>query len=166
VGDELVVTVDNVGLRLKRISPQQHEVQERELALVRAHEARVMERETAALGAELGRGTAASAAIARMSGALRQALRLAAGEDKEAAEVLAEGKYEYGHEDGHGHEYGYGHGREEARRGLYGVRGETAKKTEWDEGRTAAWALARESELARLERENEELRRLRMGAQV
>jgi hypothetical protein len=108
----------------------QHAVQERELALVRAHERRLLERETGVLGRELGRATGASAGVARMAGALRGALRLAAGEDAAAAAAL--------------------HGGGDA----------------WGEAQTAAWALAREAELARLERENDELRGLVASAQM
>jgi hypothetical protein len=114
-------------------------VQERELALVRAHEQRLLERETNSLIRELGRGTSASAAIARMSSSLRHALRLAGGEDADAAAVLAKDD---------------------------GERAWDEEPGDWDEARTAAWALSREAELARLERENEELRRLLAGAQV
>jgi hypothetical protein len=76
-----------------------------------------------------------SSAVAKMSTVLRRALRLAAGEDSEAAAALA-------------------------RPGQDGWDAERTGLEEWDASRTASWAMGREMELMRLERENEELKRL------
>jgi hypothetical protein len=110
------------------ISASQHDVQERELALIRTYEARLLARESESAAAALAQASATSHTIGRLSDALRRALRAAGGEDGEAAVALA--------------------------------RLDVSGADERVGDAVAAWALEREAELARLEKENEELRRL------
>ncbi|EIN12550.1 hypothetical protein PUNSTDRAFT_97325 [Punctularia strigosozonata HHB-11173 SS5] len=117
-------TLENV---MDAFRKRAHEVQVRELSLIREYEARLMDREDAELGAALGASAAVSQSVGRMSRLLRRALRAAQGED-----------------------------------GYYAPADVRARigEEEWAEAGVSEWALERECELARVERENEELRRL------
>lgn len=105
----------------------QHEVQQRELTLIKDYESRLMAKESEELAQTLTSSAAVSQSIATMSQLLRQTMRSMQGEDRAFAPVGAEAD------------------------------------DEWAEAAVADWALDRESELARLEAENTELRRLLAG---
>jgi hypothetical protein len=109
---------------------KQHDVQERELTLIRGYEAQLLERETADSERMLKASTDASNTIARLSSLLRSALRAVGGEDASLAGVPMP---EDGDED---------------------------ENEGWAAAAVAEWALEREAELARLECENVQLRRL------
>ncbi|KAI0055310.1 hypothetical protein BV25DRAFT_1833258 [Artomyces pyxidatus] len=114
-----------------------HEVQEQELNLIRDFESRILARETAEQEQQLAASTTFFESLTRVSRLLRQTMRAIGGEDATAPppsyreHLESQPEYEYALDEG-----------------------------EWDEVVAAEWALERECELARLEKENEMLRRL------
>lgn len=112
-----------------------HEVQERELTLIREFEAQLLTAEEATGEVELSASTALSSSLARISYALRQLLRMQNGEDPEPLPSTTFDPDEV-------------HDIEEREPWL------SPSRTRSD------YALERDCELARLEMENEELRRM------
>ncbi|TFK73596.1 hypothetical protein BDN72DRAFT_814182 [Pluteus cervinus] len=107
------------------------DVQEKELSLIREYERKLLSREEAYAEQELTTNTATSESLARISQLLRQFLRSMGGEDPERSEQT---------------------GEEEDPEGV--------DREPWMSTSGAEHAMEREVELARLEKENEELRRL------
>lgn len=107
-----------------------HAAQQHELSLTRHYELLLLSRETSLLSSDLAASTAYSHSLTRISELLRAALRTAGGELPED-EIPSE----------------FRHGDRESGGYLEG-------------GGIDDWALERESELARLEFENQELRRM------
>ncbi|EPQ51015.1 hypothetical protein GLOTRDRAFT_112528 [Gloeophyllum trabeum ATCC 11539] len=120
-----------------------NEVQEHELALIKEYEAQLIARETEDLERELAASTAFSEALSRISNLLRLVTRQMNGEDP----ALMPPDYE----------------RDRITGGELHhptLDGEPDEEPASLEQAVADWALDRETELARLEKENEELRRL------
>lgn len=113
----------------------QHEVEEHELSIIKEFESRILSLQDEDSTKRLIQTTSQSESLARLSRSFRQYMRSIGGED--------------------------------ADRPLSSD--DTSKPTEdfepWNATSGADWALERECELARLERENEELRRM-LGADV
>ncbi|KIJ41984.1 hypothetical protein M422DRAFT_31587 [Sphaerobolus stellatus SS14] len=107
-----------------------HDAQQHELALARHYESLLIPRETSLMASDLAASTAYSEALGRMSDMLRKALRAAGGESTDTEAPI--GEYHPYNDEG-----GYIDGIEQA-----------------------DYALERETELARLEFENQELRKL------
>ncbi|KZT44411.1 hypothetical protein SISSUDRAFT_15202 [Sistotremastrum suecicum HHB10207 ss-3] len=114
-----------------RFRSRAHEAQIHELSITRHYERLVLSRETADLTQELANATNASLVMSRLSSSLRAALRLEGGEEPESEGPRSEDLLDEG-------------------RGYKGPDTETE----------VDWALERECELVRLEKENEELRRM------
>ncbi|KAF9013436.1 hypothetical protein BDQ17DRAFT_1231254 [Cyathus striatus] len=105
------------------------DVQERELALIREYESKLLAREEEISAQDLLQSTTVSSALGRLSHLLRQLLRAEGGED---AELLEKTRAD-----------------------------DDADREPWAVAAVAAdQALEREIELSRLEKENEELRRM------
>ncbi|OSX60032.1 hypothetical protein POSPLADRAFT_1059320 [Postia placenta MAD-698-R-SB12] len=166
-------TLENV---MDQFRKRAYEVQQHELALMREYESAIIQRETEALDAVLTTNDARSESLARLGRLLRVIIRKIGGEDIGAYEALVEGagppspkaaiasgpsastQNEPTHEDGEA---------------AVDVDGNLAVNHELDEEdepenidrrlAAAEWSLERESELARLEHENEELRALLNG---
>ncbi|EJF61075.1 hypothetical protein DICSQDRAFT_147520 [Dichomitus squalens LYAD-421 SS1] len=183
-------TLENV---MATFRTRAHEVQRRELALMRQYESVLVERETEALGENMKVNTARSESLARVGRMLRAVLRRLGGEDVqlyEAHMAAAAG----GKSAGQSRQPSTSAAPLSVRREERSGEGESSKKDkgkERDDGTldehrsgspdpdidhlldeeedperrlaAAEWALERESELARLERENEELRALVNG---
>ncbi|KAI9058144.1 hypothetical protein FKP32DRAFT_1659199 [Trametes sanguinea] len=112
-----------------------HEVQQRELALMRQYESVIIERETEALQATLTENNARSESLVRISRLLRAVLRKLGGEDIQAYEAYLQAQ----------------------------IRAAKSPASSTSRVAVAEWSLEREIELARLQRENEELRALLNG---
>ncbi|KAI0045886.1 hypothetical protein FA95DRAFT_1494862 [Auriscalpium vulgare] len=106
-----------------------HEVQERELTIIRDFEARIIARETVAQEQQLAASTTFSESLTHVSRLLRQTMRSLGGEDIDTPPP------------------------------------EEEDLGPWDELAASEWALERECELSRLEKENQMLRRL-MGEPI
>ncbi|KAI0662087.1 hypothetical protein C8Q70DRAFT_962586 [Cubamyces menziesii] len=175
-----------------------HEVQQRELALMRQYESVIIERETEALNASLSVNNARSESLVRISRLLRAVLRKMGGEDIHAYEAYTEAQARAARSaqsreasSSVAAESSTAAGesltsQDESPEGSNSVK-DKGKQREEDaqeneaplelnvdrllddeedpEKRIAAaeWSLEREIELARLERENEELRALLHG---
>jgi hypothetical protein len=135
----------------------------RELSLIREYETQLMEKESAELTAALSASAAVSQGVARLSRLLRTALRAQMGEDRAYVPAALRGRGEVAGGIGMGQgvegpmHVGEGHG-ETGQAGGDFDEGEVDE--EWVEAAVSEWALERECELARVEKENEELRRL------
>ncbi|KAI0916784.1 hypothetical protein AcW1_007856 [Taiwanofungus camphoratus] len=164
-----------------------YEVQEHELALMRDYESNIIQRETEALDAALTANNARSVSFARVGRLLRTVMRKLGGEDIQPCEdLMAAGggaetarqgasantsmtmisplevidRYR-GEDGGTGPE---GNGENELTNTYIQLEAEMSEEHVPERRLAAAeWALERECELARLERENEELRRLLHG---
>ncbi|KAI0366911.1 hypothetical protein BV20DRAFT_1025427 [Pilatotrama ljubarskyi] len=176
-----------------------HEVQQRELALMRQYESVIIERETEALKESLAVNNARSESLVRISRLLRAVLRKLGGEDIQAYEAYTQAQARAARSaqsreassstaigpssaPGPGKAAQEEHGGEPVSRQDKGKQRDDAD-TQKDEPlpvpdidrllneeedpekrvATAEWALSREIELARLQRENEELRALVNG---
>ena len=115
----------------------QHAAQQHELTLTRHYEELLLSRETTLLSTELASTTNLSVSLSRISHLLRLALRANGGEivDDDAAADPSSPLYHQAEDEDAGGYYQEGLSRED-------------------------WALERECEIVRLEKENEELRRL------
>ncbi|TFK52260.1 hypothetical protein OE88DRAFT_1657416 [Heliocybe sulcata] len=120
-----------------------NEVQDHELALIKEYEAQLIARETEDLEQELATSTAFSEALSRISNLLRLTMRQMNGEDASLMPPDYERDRITGGELHHPM-----------------LDGEPDEEPASLEQAVADWALDREAELARLEKENEELRRL------
>ncbi|KAI0333791.1 hypothetical protein GY45DRAFT_1244239 [Cubamyces sp. BRFM 1775] len=175
-----------------------HEVQQRELALMRQYESVIIERETEALDETLAVNNARSESLVRISRLLRAVLRKIGGEDIHAYEAYTRaqaraarsaqsreasssaaavpsatvGETSVSHDE---HAGGSSNGMDKGKQRESEAQEDEAPlefnvdrlldEEEDPEKRIAAaeWSLEREIELARLERENEELRALLNG---
>ena len=181
-------------------TPAQHEVQQRELALMRQYESVLIQRETEALEESLTVNNARSESLARAGRMLRAVMRRLGGEDVRAYEAHLAHQHALAHHarirdassssasSSRPNDAGTGEGGEEVESegsGRVDKGKERADRQEAEEGEdepdvdvdrvleedddpekrlaAAEWALDRECELARLERENEELRALANG---
>jgi hypothetical protein len=108
----------------------QQDVQEHELSLIREYETKLLARQEEDAGHDLASSTAVSESLGRMSNLLRKFLRTLGGEDPDALKVDDDGDDDVG------------------------------ESRNYESGSTAEHALEREIELSRLEKENEELRRM------
>ncbi|EJD03541.1 uncharacterized protein FOMMEDRAFT_82134 [Fomitiporia mediterranea MF3/22] len=106
--------------------------QQHELTMTRHYESLLVARESSSMNSELSNSTQTNASLQRLAQSLRLLLRSLAGEDTESAESSKEGD----------------------ERPLE----ELAELIEDDERQD--WAVEREAEIARLEKENDELRRM------
>ncbi|KAI8986228.1 hypothetical protein BD414DRAFT_440940 [Trametes punicea] len=181
-----------------------HEVQQRELALVRQYESVIIERETEALQASLAANNARSESLVRISRLLRAVMRKLGGEDIQAyeaytqarskaaknapsretssrctvtgpSEAPAESAAAHGESAEGNSAEGESGGEDKGKRREEGPQEDEAPSAvdvdllldeeEDPEKRIAVaeWSLEREIELARLQRENEELRALLHG---
>jgi len=133
----------------------QKDVQERELSLVKEYETKLLEMEEENAKRELAASTAISESLSKMSHLLRQCLRGQGGEELREfnggrrKKRKVEGSAEQGEAEGILDEL------EELEEFVH----EREPWTTSDATQTE-WALEREIELARLEKENEELRRM------
>lgn len=172
------------GLALHRAEQRllQHEVQQRELALMRQYEKVIIERETEAVKASLVVNNARSESLVRVSRLLRTVLRKMGGEDIQAYEAYAQARARAARtqsreasgsmaaassSDPQQEDKGKQREEEAQDEELLPVSDidRLLSEEEDPERRVAAaeWSLEREVELARLERENEELRALVHG---
>ncbi|KAI0726235.1 hypothetical protein C8Q72DRAFT_784086 [Fomitopsis betulina] len=135
-------TLENVMTQFRE---RAYEVQQRELALLREYETAIVQQETETLSAALIANSSRSESLARLGRLLRAVMRKLNGEDFAGCETAM---------------------------AVEEVTSEPLQDEFQDDGdpdtlqrRVAAaeWSLERESELARLERENEELRMLLRG---
>lgn len=122
----------------------QHDVQEQELSLIREYESRLIARETIEQTAQLTATTAYSESLSHISTLLRRTLRLLNGEPDPDMPTSS---------------------LPDSAKEMIGIAPHTSifdspYGGEWDAVAAADWALERESELSRLEKENELLRRL------
>ncbi|OBZ68725.1 hypothetical protein A0H81_11079 [Grifola frondosa] len=167
-------TLENV---MATFRTRAHEVQQHELSLMRAYESTIIQRETEALEEALIAENARSESLARVGRLLRALLRKLGGEDSYVCEehTSSEGSSEHSRRSMPTSESSaVAHHNDDSTRVEEGETMETGdedtqrelefelEEEEDPERRLAAaeWALERECELARLERENEELRRL------
>jgi len=114
-----------------------HDVQEHELTLMRSYESMLLSSETTALSDQLAVDTSISVLIARCSHLLRTVLRLMGGEEPESSSTSPEDS------------------------GLNESRNTNPEMMD-----SLDWALERECELVRLQKENEELRWLLKAGEV
>ncbi|TFK82671.1 hypothetical protein K466DRAFT_499875 [Polyporus arcularius HHB13444] len=167
-----------------------HEVQQRELALMRQYESVIVQRESEALEESLVINNARSESLARIGRMLRAMLRRLGGEDVRVyeahqahTEAMAAGRSREASSssqpapdrreasrdaEGNGHDKGKGRmdeTQDEARTDSPDADADIVEDEDDPEKRLAAaeWALERESELCRLEKENEQLRALVAG---
>ncbi|THV05213.1 hypothetical protein K435DRAFT_713147 [Dendrothele bispora CBS 962.96] len=117
---------------MKSFRNRAKDVQERELSLVREYETKLLEMEEENATRDLAASTAISESLSKMSHLLRQCLRAQGGEEPKDFDARRK-KSKFVHE-----------------------------REPWttSDATQAEWALEREIELARLEKENEELRRM------
>ncbi|TFY61287.1 hypothetical protein EVJ58_g4606 [Rhodofomes roseus] len=170
-------TLENV---MSQFRARAYEVQQRELALLRDYENAIVERETEALDAALSENNSRSESLARLGRLLRALIQKLSGEDLpscEAAMTVETSSQPVASTsqvppppsaEHQSSEDQAGDGGEGAKEG-----GEAELSEEVDDNddpeklqrriAAAEWALEREIELARLERENEELRALLRG---
>jgi len=157
----------------------QYEIQENELSLMRTYESAIVQRETEVLSAALDASNARDARLARLGRLLRAVIRKMNGEDiraYEAAASPASSRF-LSHDrtatasssSSHAHsepaQAQPDDAQEPATHGtLAELEAELAEEDDPERRLAAAeWSLERECELARLQRENEELRRLLSG---
>ncbi|OJT13828.1 hypothetical protein TRAPUB_9598 [Trametes pubescens] len=170
---------------MEKFRAHAHEVQQRELALMRQYEKVIIERETEAVKASLVVNNARSESLVRISRLLRTVLRKMGGEDIQAYEAYAQARARAAR----------GSQSREASGSMIAGPSSDPQQGPQDKGKqreeevqdeeplpasdidrllseeedpekrvaTAEWSLEREVELARLERENEELRALVNG---
>ncbi|KAH9926078.1 hypothetical protein B0H21DRAFT_781358 [Amylocystis lapponica] len=171
-------TLENV---MTSFRTRAHEVQQRELALMRTYESAIIQRETEALSTALSASDARSASLARAGRLLRAVMRKLGGEDVQVCEELVAAEASgaalkqpvlEAQQDDKGE--GRSPSQNEETESGKGETGDADQYTQLEaelvededpDRRLAAaeWALERESELARLERENQELRSLLGG---
>jgi len=120
---------------MAKFRTQAYAAQQHELTLTRHYESLLLQRDTSALSTDLVSSTALSSALSRLSHNLRLALRAVNGEDPSSPSSPSESEPQHALE-------------EEGTGGYSGTPNH------------ADWALEREIEIVRLEKENEELRRL------
>ncbi|EEB91349.1 hypothetical protein MPER_10300, partial [Moniliophthora perniciosa FA553] len=123
------------------------DVQEHELSIIREYETKLLALEEQNATQELAASTAISESLARISRLLRQCLRAQGGED-----TSEEGRQDGPNTDDKG---SVEDKIEQVTQSLY-------EREPWlsRDATLAEWAMDREIELARLEKENEELRRM------
>ncbi|KAL1950082.1 hypothetical protein VTO73DRAFT_5204 [Trametes versicolor] len=168
---------------MEKFRAHAHEVQQRELALMRQYEKVIIERETEAVKASLVVNNARSESLVRVSRLLRTVLRKMGGEDIQAYEAYAQARARAARASQSREASGSmaaGSSSDPQQEDKGKQREEDAQDDELppvsdidrllseeedSERRVAAaeWSLEREVELARLERENEELRALVNG---
>ncbi|EMD40289.1 hypothetical protein CERSUDRAFT_110893, partial [Gelatoporia subvermispora B] len=154
-----------------------YEIQEHELSLMRAYESAIVQRETEMLSVALDESNARDARLGRLGRLLRAVLRKTNGEDVRACEALtsASSSRILSHERASSSSSSSSNSLSESAPSEGTQSSESqdmsaeldAEIADEDdpERRLAAaeWSLERECELARLQRENEELRRLLHG---
>ncbi|KAF5369529.1 hypothetical protein D9758_002579 [Tetrapyrgos nigripes] len=137
------------------------DVQERELSLVREYETKLLEMEERNATRELAASTTLSESLSKMSQLLRQCLR---GQGGEQLRDLEESRRRRKHNasESQSQSQAEGEGQAEKEDALEELEEFVHEREPWtaSDVTQAEWALEREIELARLERENEELRRL------
>ncbi|KAH9911501.1 uncharacterized protein B0H18DRAFT_892721 [Fomitopsis serialis] len=147
-------TLENV---MSQFRARAYEVQQRELALLREYESAIVQRETEALDAALSANNSRSESLARLGRLLRALMKKFNGEDVSSCEAAM------AVDAPSGPVASTSHIPPPPSLGPQPGEGPT------DDGKlhrriiATEWALERESELARLERENEELRILLRG---
>ncbi|CCL98410.1 uncharacterized protein FIBRA_00407 [Fibroporia radiculosa] len=165
---------------VKVIILMRYEVQEHELALMREYESVIVQRESEALDVALAASNSRSEHLARVGRLLRAVMRKLGGEDIQAYERMSvsEGSSAFMVEVSSSAISATDHTRPEPNENSTSTvedkedsYAELARELDGEEEpdrfqrrlAAAEWALERESELARLEQENEELRRLLKG---
>jgi len=128
---------------MAKFRAQAHAAQQHELTLTRHYESLLVARESNTLNQDLILSSSSAESLARLSRLIRMTLRSLAGEDPEADESERSGRNEEGGETDDVLD-------EERREGGYAGSSPPLED----------WALEREIEITRLEKENEELRRL------
>ncbi|KAK7469095.1 hypothetical protein VKT23_003586 [Stygiomarasmius scandens] len=143
---------------MKSFRNRAKDVQERELSLVKEYETKLLEMEEENAKRELAASTAISESLSKMSHLLRQCLR---GQGGEELREFNGGRRKKRKVEGSA-EQGEAEDEESILEELEELEEFVHEREPWttSEATQSEWALEREIELARLEKENEELRRM------